>query len=111
MTRLEAIGIVVCFGVIGGLGLWLGLSAIWGRRRVPERADFGSWLYIPIDTTPRITARGRLELARQGVRGVYFPPQPMDWLQEDPDSLFAWPERPPSARPFDQDNPRPWAHG
>lgn len=37
MTRLEAAGIVIVAGLILVLGLWLGLAAIWSKRKIPTR--------------------------------------------------------------------------
>lgn len=55
MTRLEAIGVLLAFGVTGVLLAWLGLSMIWGRRRVPERImlpaetlSFGPGMALPV---------------------------------------------------------------
>lgn len=108
MNRLEAIGIVVVFGVIGALGLWLGLSRLWGRRRIPRRLatvnnDFlfryGPGIAIPVCGVPRYEI-------------VLFPTvgDPDDWLAVDPPT-WDWPlgqirEQIPL---FDQEPPRPWA--
>ena len=105
MTRLEAIGVVLCFGAIGVALAWLGLSAIWGRRRIPPRA-------LPVNQQVTVvTDSGRRELQRRGLRGIYFPPRSTDWLQSDPDAMFRWPHCLPSQRVYDQHNPRQWAHG
>ncbi len=37
MTRPEAVGVAVGFLAIGLAGVWLIVSQIWGRRRIPER--------------------------------------------------------------------------
>lgn len=96
MTRLEAIGLLVSFGVVGVLSAWLGLSLIWGRRRIPERLvlrldpeEIGPGVAIPVQGDPR---------------RIVIEPEPLA-------EAWNWPTTPPSSRVFDRENPRPWAHG
>jgi hypothetical protein len=106
VTPYEArllLGVAVLIAVVS---VYLIVSQIWVRRRRPPRAleQLASIEWQPGSSTAQVSLldRGRLELARRGVRGVYFPSRPTDWLQEDPDQLFQWPTSPPSTPFFDQ---------
>ncbi len=101
MTGFEAVAVSVGAVIIGAVGLWLGLSLIWHRRQRPEPRN---------ETTARMNvAVGYMTLAEN--TGFGNVATMTDWLPERPEDLFAWPEVPYARRPFDQDNPRPWAHG
>lgn len=131
MNRLELAGVVLIAAVCAFLGLWLILSRVWGRGRIPERLiawepgpDWEPGGTIAVDGDPRrvhITRRGMAVINGDAVVAA-SPLTGADrflpvWARDgeiDFEAGFdeAQRRRPPcSEAPFDHSPARPWAHG
>lgn len=55
MTRLEAAAFMAVAVLILVLGLWLGLTAIWSKRKIPPRAEAPREVFgLPVEADERI---------------------------------------------------------